>query len=202
MTAGVAVGHILRNGGNDHWLVLFKGCLNGGLLRCVAGKSVPAVRAKLRFMGVGGAFCFVVDGGQRINPALLAVFLNAGNRHIILVAELFHILLQPVCRDAAHGNALNKIYSTGSQGKIKNTSGGFCVLAVELKEIAHLIKHNIIGVSIFYGAVILVGVILDFWHGVCFCLVALQFFISGMFLRREIAAFSDKLGYAFCDGAP
>ena len=78
----------------DTQLVPVKQLLQARLRRFDRFPEYPcAIRAKLCFIGINGSFCFMVDRAHRVNAALDAAFRYCGNRHIVLVAELFDILL-------------------------------------------------------------------------------------------------------------
>ena len=51
------------------------------------------IRAELRFIGIDGGFCFMVDRAQRVNVALTSKVWRFGNRHIILIAQFLYIHL-------------------------------------------------------------------------------------------------------------
>ena len=150
MTAGIAVCGILGNGGSHHRLILLiqfpnrRGC---GCF-CIPEYSVP-VCTKLRFLSVDVLLCLMVDGGHGIFLALLAALRDSGNGHIMLIPQLFHNLFQPVCRKAAHFHTATTGDSAGSKVESQLRSGGFGILAVQLKEIAHLIQNHIIRVTLF-----------------------------------------------------
>ena len=65
------------------------------------------------------------------------------------IPQLFHNLFQPVCRKAAHFHTATAGDSAGCKVESQLRSGGFGILAVQLKEIAHLIQNHIIRVTLF-----------------------------------------------------
>ena len=75
-----------------------RSCLTSFFIR----KRPESICAKLSLVGINGLLCFVVDGENGIFPALGAALLLGGNRHIVLVAQLFYSLFQLVHRKAAH----------------------------------------------------------------------------------------------------
>ena len=200
MTAGIAVCGILGNGGSYHRLILlvhFPNCRGCGCF-CIPEYSVP-VCTKLRFLSVDVLFRFMVDRGHGIFLTLLAVLRYSGNGHIMLITQLFHHLLQLICRKPAHFHTATARNRTGSEIDVQFRSGFFGILTVQLKEIAHLIQNHIIRVAhldtvIFpHGRIRLLGL-----DGIFFgqFLFSLDFVILRLFLFGKIAAFLNKRGNA------
>ena len=84
----------------------------------------------------------MVDGTHSIDMACGAVIFGGGNRYIMLVAQLLHIPLQAVRRDAAH------LYTTSTgkfaRGKVQfqQSRSLFCILTKHFKEIAYLKQYD------------------------------------------------------------
>ena len=115
----------------------------------------------------------------------------------MLIPQLFHNLFQPVCRKAAHFHTATAGDSTGSKVEAQLRSGGFGILAVQLKEIAHLIQNHIIRVTLLDPVVFpylrcrLLGLQSIFLGQRFFCL---DFVILRLFLLGEIAALLNQIG--------
>ena len=103
-------------------------------------------------LGVMMVFRFV------ISPALGAALQGGGDRHIMLGPELFQVLLQPVCREPAHFHTATAGNSAGCEMEVQLRSGGFGILAVQLKEIAHLIQHKTVRIIFLDFAVLTISV--------------------------------------------
>ena len=56
----------------------------------------------------------------------------------MLIPQLFHNLLQPVCRKAAHFHTATAGDSAGREIEVQFRSSSFGVLTVQLKKIPHL----------------------------------------------------------------
>ena len=101
-----------------------------------------AVCTEFSFVSVYSIFCFMVNGTHSIDMALGAVTFGGGNRYIMLVAQLLHIPLQAVRRDAAHLHTT----STGkfARGKIQfqQSRSLFGILTKHFKEIAYLKQYD------------------------------------------------------------
>ncbi len=149
VAAGVAVGHILHDGGSHYRLVFVIKLLysGGGSLSGGVAEHPRPIRAKLRFLSVNGPLCLMVDGAQGVSAALCAALRDRGEGHIILVAELFHIPFQVMRRYAAHLHAAHIGYIPGGQVQAQQLGGLLGVLAVHFKEVAHLEQHHIVGVA-------------------------------------------------------
>ena len=115
-------------------------------IRLCSSRSIAecpqAVCTEFSFVSVYSIFCFVVDGTHSIDMALGAVTFGGGNRYIMLVAQLLHIPLQAVRRDAAH------LYTTSTgkfaRGKVQfqQSRSLFCILTKHFKEIAYLKQYD------------------------------------------------------------
>jgi len=168
-------------------------------------ENTASIRTKFRFMSVNVLFRFMVDRGHGELLAFPASFRDSGNGHIVLIAQLLHNLLQPVCGKTAHFHTATSRNSAGSQVQLQFHSGGFGVLAIQFKEIAHLIQNQIVRVT-FLNAVIFphCRFRLLSMDSVCFCqrLFRLDFVILRLFLFSEIAAFLNQTGDPFCSLFP
>jgi len=196
MTAGITICGILGNGGSHHRLILLKllpkgrgcGCF------CIPEYSVP-VRTKLRFLSVDVLFRFMVDRGHGIFLTLLAALRYSRNGHIMFIKQLFHHLLQLICRKSTHFHTATARNCTGSEIYIQFRSSFFGILTVQLKEIAHLIQNHIIRVALLdtvifpHGRIRLLGLDSIFF---CQFLFSLDFVILRLFLFGKIAVFLDK----------
>ena len=60
---------------------------------------------------------------------------------LVLIPQLFHNLFQPVCRKAAHFHTATTGDSAGSKVESQLRSGGFGILAIQLKGIAILVDR-------------------------------------------------------------
>ena len=115
-------------------------------IRLCFGRSIAecsqAVCTEFSFVSVYSIFCFMVDGTHSIDMAFGAVTFGGGNRYIMLVAQLLHIPLQAVRRDAAH------LYTTSTgkfaRGKVQfqQSCSLFCILTKHFKEIAYLKQYD------------------------------------------------------------
>ena len=199
MTAGVSITNILLDSIPNNGEVLIQLRLHiesiRFFLRPVSGEGAITVRAELRFIRIGSPLRFVVDGAHGIGAAFPAVFVHCGDDHIVFVPQVFHILLQTVCRDAAHGYASRIRDVPGSQIQIKQLRRMSCVIAVHLKEIAHLVQHHIIGVRFLYGVILVPAC-------VSLSILPLKRIILRLFLRRQEAVFTDQFGDALGDIRP
>ena len=72
----------------------------------------------------------MVDGGHGIFLPLLAALRDSRNGHIMLITQLLHNLLQPVCREAAHFHMAASGNGTESEIEVQFGSRSFGVLAV------------------------------------------------------------------------
>ena len=149
VAAGVAVGHILHDGGSHYRLVFVIKLPNsgGGRFGSRVMEYPCPVRAKLRFVGVNGPFCLMVDGAQGESAALCAALWNCGEGHIVLLSELFYIAFQIMRRYAAHLHAAYIGDVSGGQVQAQQLGGLLGVLTVHFKEVAHLKQHHIVGVA-------------------------------------------------------
>ena len=131
VTAGITIWHILHNSGQYKWLVLLMQFPNRRGCGCfgIPEYSGP-VCAKLRFLGIDVLLRLMVDGGHGIFLPLLAALWDSGNGHIMLIPQLFHNLLQPVCRKAAHFHIATSGNGTESEIEVQFGSRSFGVLAV------------------------------------------------------------------------
>ena len=114
-------------------------------LRRVAGKRPIPIRSKLRFVRVNGAHRLMVDGGDFIDLAPAAVYFDCGYGKIVFIAQFLRILLQAGYWNAAKGYAPDARNGSCAELEVKQRRRLFRVLAVHLKEVAHLIKHHIVG---------------------------------------------------------
>ena len=57
-------------------------------------------------------------------------------------------------RNAAHGNTASAGYRSCGKVEVKQLRRLFCVLAVQLKEIAHLKQHDVVRVGFLDGIVV------------------------------------------------
>ena len=104
----------------------------------------------------GGALCLVAGGEQAEYTALRVSLRHSGDRDIIFFTQPLNILFQPVRREAAHLHTARARYGAGRQGKAQQGRGGLGVLAVQFKEIPHLIKHHVAGAAALYIVVLLI----------------------------------------------
>ena len=112
----------------------------------------------------------------------------------MLIPQLFHNLLQPVCRKAAHFHTTTTGNGAGCEVEAQLRSGSFGILAVQLKEIAHLIQNQVIRVTLLDPVVFPHSrVRLLSLHGIFFgqCFFRLDFVILRLFLFGEIASLLD-----------
>ena len=154
-----------------------------------------AVCAKLGFVCVNGGLCFMVNGAQGIDATLGAGFLCCGNGHIVLVPQFLYISLQTVCRYAAHLHTPGAGDVAGSEIHIQQLRRLFCVLTVQLKEIAHLKQHEVIRVGFLYGIVVIPCC-------ASLCGLPLKLLKARLFLRGQETVFSDQLGDALGNVRP
>jgi len=206
VTAGIAIWHIFHNSGKYNGLVLLmqfsnrRGCGCFGLL-----KYSGPVCAKLRFLGIDVLFRLMVDRGHGILLPLPAALRDSGNGHIMLIPQLFHNLLQPVCRKAAHFHTATAGDSAGREIEVQFRSSSFGVLTVQLKKIPHLVEDYIIRVALLdavvfpHSRVRLLGLQGIFFRQGLFCL---DFVILRLFLFCEIASLLDQVGNPFGDFLP
>ena len=198
VTAGVAVWHILHHSGKHSGFVLLMQFPNRRGCGCFGLPEYPGpVCAELCFLSVDVLLCLMVDGGHGIFLTLLAALRDSGNGHIMLIPQLFHNLFQPVCRKAAHFHTATTGDSAGSKVESQLRSGGFGILAIQLKEIAYLIQNHIIRVTLFDPVVFpyLRGGLLGL-QGIFLRqrLFRLDFVVLCLFLFGKIAAFPNQVG--------
>ena len=96
---------------------------------------------------------FMAGRKNRILPTLGTALRRSGNRHIMPDPELFQALIQPVCRKPAHLHAPTRRDGTGGELQSQLRCGFSGILAIQLKEVAHLIQDQIIRVA-FLDAVV------------------------------------------------
>ena len=149
MTAGVAVSDVLGNSFHHEGLVFLMQLSNRRGCGCFGlPKYSGPVCAKFRLLSIDVLFCLMVDRGHGIFLPLLAALRDSGNGHIMLIPQLFHDLLQPVCWKAAHFHTATAGNGAGREIEAQFRSNSFSVLTVQLKEIAHLIQDHIIRVAL------------------------------------------------------
>ena len=130
-------------------------CHRGLWLLCGRIAEYPrTVCAKLGFVCVNGGFRLMVNGAQGIDAALTSKVRRCGNGYIVFAPQFLHIVLQIVRRNAAHSNTASAGYRSCGKVEVKQLRRLFCVLAVNLKEIAHLKQHDVVRVSFLDGIVV------------------------------------------------
>ena len=105
------------------------------------------VCAKLCFLGVYGLFRFVVDGRKRILPVLGTALHGSGDSHIVLIPQLLHNLLQTTYREPAHFHTATGGNGAGYKLESQLRCSHLGILAVNFKEVPHLIQNNVIRVA-------------------------------------------------------
>lgn len=154
VAAGIAVCGVLGDGLPHNGLVLLMQFPDrSGLHGFFVPEYPESVRAVLRFTGVDVLFSLMVDREDGILPALGTALRRGGNRHIMSDPELFQVLIQPVCRKPAHLHAPTPRDGAGDQLQSQLRRGFSGILAIQLKEVAHLIQDQIIRVA-FLDAVV------------------------------------------------
>ena len=132
MTTGIPIGRILGNSCNHNGLVLLillpDGRLHG--FCCTISENSGSVCAKFGFVGVDGLLCLMVDGAQGILLMFGAALRDSRDRHIMLIPQPFHILLQLVCRNPAHFYAACSRNWAGGQMQLQLCGGCFGILTV------------------------------------------------------------------------
>lgn len=126
-----------------------RSCLSGFLIR----ERPESICAKLSLVGINGLLCLMVDGAHGIFPALGTAILGSRNRDIMLVPQLFHGLFQLVCRESAHFHPTTARNGTAEKVQVQLCSGSAGIFAVQLEEVSHLVKDQIIRVA-FLDAVV------------------------------------------------
>ena len=202
VSAGVTVRGILGNCLNDDGFIMlhrtFRSC--GFCLRFeVCGRNVCPCFC-IRYI-LGGQVPILCQCRQRIGRVLLCVIIYGSNRDRMGLTQLFHILFQCMSRDAAH------IHSSRSAGKrscgqieIKQSGGNHSVLSIHLKEVAHLIQHNISGMIVLNIVVApnrFVRCDRRRDTGFDLCLFTLVFLIFSDRFRGQISAFTDQIIHVF-----
>ena len=113
----------------------------------------------------------------------------------MLIPQLFHNLLQPVCRKAAHFHTATAGNRAGREIEVQFRSSSFGIFTVQLKEIVHLIQDHIIRVALLDAVVFpdsrvrLLGLQGIFFRQGFFCL---DFVVLCLFLFGEIASLLDQ----------
>ena len=90
-------------------------------------------------------------------------------------------------RNAAHLHTASAGYRSCGKVEVKQLRCLLCVLAVHLKEIAHLKQHDIVRVGFLYGIVVIPCC-------ASLCGLPLKLLKACLFLRGQETAFSDQLG--------
>ena len=154
VAAGIAVCGVLGDGLQHNGLVLLMQFPDrSGLHGFFVPEYPESVRAVLRFTGVDVLFSLMVDREDGILPALGAALRCGRNRHIMRGPELFQALIQLFCRKPAHLHAPTPRDGAGDQLQSQLRRGFSGILAIQLKEVAHLIQDQIIRVA-FLDAVV------------------------------------------------
>ena len=150
-------------------------------------------------------FDFRTVGKNRILPTLGAALRSGGNRHIMPDPELFQVLIQPVFWKPAHLHAPTPRDGAGDQLQSQLRRGFSGILAIQLKEVAHLIQDQIIRVA-FLDAVVFPysGVRLRGLWGIFFSLdlFRLDSVILRLLLLSQIKALPDQSGDSSGDFFP
>ena len=145
------------------------------------------------------------DGGKRIDLALSASVLGGGNGNSVAFTQALHILFQCVCGNAAHIHVACTGDGACGQMQIQLFGCCFCIFAVHLKEIAHLIQNNIIPMVMLDVVVVQKSrgrrngfrhLFIGFFRNyACFflCLCCLFRFILFKSFRGEVPSFADQL---------
>ena len=132
MTAGIPIGHILSNGSNHNGLILLILLPDGRLcgFYFTISENSGSVRTKFGFVGIDGLLRLMVDGAQRILLMFRAALRDSRDRHIMLIPQPFHILLQLVCRNPAHFNAACARNRAGGQMQLQLCGSFFGILTI------------------------------------------------------------------------
>ena len=206
VAAGIAVCGVLGDGLPHNGLVLLMQFPDrSGLHGFFVPEYPESVRAVLRFTGVDVLFSLMAGRKNRILPTLGTALRRGGNRHIMSDPELFQVLIQPVCRKPAHFHTATDRDSTGDQLQPQLRRGFSGILAIQLKEVAHLIQDQIIRVA-FLDAVVFPysGVRLRGLWGIFFSLdlFRLDSVILCLLLLSQIKALPDQSGDSSGDFFP
>ena len=156
IAAGVGEGFIFHKRVAYGQLIPLKQLCHRGLwLLCGGIAEYPrTVCAKLGFVCVNGGFRLMVNGAQGIDAALTSKVRRCGNGYIVFAPQFLHIVLQIVRRNAAHSNTASAGYRSCGKVEVKQLHRLFCVLAVNLKEIAHLKQHDVVRMGFLDGIVV------------------------------------------------
>ena len=124
-------------------------------MNCFLIRERPeSICAKLSLVGINGLLCFVVDGEDGIFPALGAALLLGGNRHIVLVAQPFYSLFQLVHRKTAHLHPASARNGAAEKVQVQLGSGGASIFTIQLVEVPHLVKDEVIRVALLDAVVL------------------------------------------------
>ena len=153
-------------------------------LRPVAGKGSVAVRAELGFMRVDVPCRLMVDGGNHTDRMLSVQRRNAGHHRVLGIPELLQVEPQLMGRKAAYFDTSLTGYVAAGEMEVQKLCRRPRVLAVQLKEIAHLEQHDFVRVG-FLDCVIFID------GSDAHTVLCLRFFPCRLSLRGQIAV----LGY-------
>ncbi len=104
-----------------------------------------------RFAGVPG---FMLHG-EIGDGAPLPVRADAGDRHIMAVPELLHILVQLMAGDAAHGHAAQIGQIALGEHQVQLMGGHPRIRPEHLIEVPQLVQHDVAGVGLFHNFIAL-----------------------------------------------
>ena len=90
---------------------------------------------------------FGIIGPIREGAHGVGLSVNGNNRHIMAGPQLFHILIQRMGGEAAHIHPSHAADRPG-EGQPQQGGGGLGVLAVQLKEISHLVQEDAVRVGL------------------------------------------------------